>query len=103
MQLPLLQSLDTSLLAAAQFIFALSNETSTQTWSVQSQSLESFPQGPFTVNDTALGRFRFSVDSSWIAHSFAAVFLVLCYTRGAIDGNTPWSRLRSAFNLLIHP
>lgn len=88
MQLSLLQSLDTSLLAAAQTIFSLSNETNTQTWPSQSHSLPAFPLCPFTVDMVALGKFRFSVDSSWITHSFAAVFLVLCYTRGAIDGKT---------------
>ncbi|TVY89300.1 hypothetical protein LAWI1_G001076, partial [Lachnellula willkommii] len=85
MQLSLLQALDASLLAAAQTIFALSNETNTQTWTRQSYSLTTFPLCPFTLDETALGRFRFSVDSSWITHSFAAVFLVLCYARGAID------------------
>ncbi|TVY35694.1 putative transcriptional regulatory protein [Lachnellula subtilissima] len=77
MQLSLLQALDASLLAAAQTIFALSNETNTQSWTRQSYSLTSFPVCPFTIDETALGRFRFSVDSSWITHSFAAVFLVL--------------------------
>ncbi|TVY41295.1 hypothetical protein LOCC1_G004267, partial [Lachnellula occidentalis] len=85
MQLSLLQALDSSLLAAAQTIFALANETNTQSWTRQSDSLASFPLCPFTIDETALDRFRFSVDSSWITHSFAAVFLVLCYARGAID------------------
>ncbi|TVY84479.1 hypothetical protein LSUE1_G000773 [Lachnellula suecica] len=85
MDLCLLQSLDISLLAAGQTIFALANETSTLTWPAQSQSLPAFPDEIFTIDMAALGRFRFAVDSSWITHSFAAVFLVLCYTRGVID------------------
>ncbi|KUJ19134.1 uncharacterized protein LY89DRAFT_683068 [Mollisia scopiformis] len=85
MQLSLLQALDNSLTAAAQTIFALANETNWQLWPAQCQSLSSFPSRPFTINEAAIGRFRFAVDSAWITHSFAAVFLVLCYTRGAID------------------
>jgi hypothetical protein len=38
-----------------------------------------------TISPIAISRFRFAVDSAWITHTFAAVFLVLCYTRGAID------------------
>lgn len=85
MQLSLLQALDNSLTAAAQTILALANETNWQSWTSQSQILSSFPSGPFTIDEAAIGRFRFAVDSAWITHSFAAVFLVLCYTRGAID------------------
>ncbi|CZR61477.1 uncharacterized protein PAC_11373 [Phialocephala subalpina] len=85
MQLSLLQALDNSLTAAAQTIFALAKETNWQLWHSQCQSLTSFPSGPFTIDEEAIGRFRFAVDSAWITHSFAAVFLVLCYTRGAID------------------
>jgi hypothetical protein len=85
MQLPLLQALDNSLTAAAQTIFALAKETNWQLWPTHCHSLTSLPTGPFTIDEVAIGRFRFAVDSAWITHSFAAVFLVLCYTRGAID------------------
>lgn len=84
LQLPMLQALDISLLSAAQIIFALSDQKG-RTWTIQPQSLASFPRGEFAVDGDGLARFRYAVDSSWIAHSFAAVFLVLCYLRGVID------------------
>lgn len=84
LQLPMLQALDISLLSAAQIIFALSDQKH-RTWTIQPQSLASFPSGELAVDEGGLAGFRFAVDSSWIAHSFAAVFLVLCYLRGVID------------------
>ena len=35
---------------------------------------------------TCSSSFMFAVDSYWITHAFAAVFLVLVYDRGCIDG-----------------
>ncbi|WVQ64057.1 uncharacterized protein L199_002216 [Kwoniella botswanensis] len=41
----------------------------------------------YTMNFTALSSFMFAVDSYWITHAYAAVFLVLVYDRGCIDAN----------------
>lgn len=84
-QLPLLQALDISILSASQTICSLSAEATLAGWQKQSQQIATFPSLPFQIAQPALDRFRFAVDSSWITHSFAAVFLVLCYVRGAID------------------
>ncbi|KAI0470545.1 hypothetical protein GGR56DRAFT_668055 [Xylariaceae sp. FL0804] len=80
-----LQALDISLLAAAQTLYALSEQSSWQTWPTRAAALSRFPDAALTPDPDALRRFSYSVDSSWITHSFAAVFLVFCYTRGLVD------------------
>ncbi|RAO72892.1 uncharacterized protein BHQ10_008904 [Talaromyces amestolkiae] len=79
-----IEALDVSLTAACQTILALSAQATWETWSTHS-SISSIPTGPFAIDRTAVERISFSVDSSWVSHSFAAVFLVLCFARGAID------------------
>ncbi|EED13760.1 C6 finger domain protein, putative [Talaromyces stipitatus ATCC 10500] len=79
-----LEALDVSLTAACQTILALSGQSTWATWSTHS-SIPFIPSAPLTVNRIAVERISFSVDSSWVSHSFAAVFLVLCFARGAID------------------
>ncbi|EEA19474.1 conserved hypothetical protein [Talaromyces marneffei ATCC 18224] len=79
-----IEALDVSLTAACQTILALSEQVTWETWSTHS-SISSIPPGPLAANRTAVERISFSVDSSWVSHSFAAIFLVLCFARGAID------------------
>lgn len=79
-----IEALDVSLTAACQTILALSEQATWKTWSTHS-SISSIPAGPFAIDRSAVERISFSVDSSWVSHSFAVVFLVLCFARGAID------------------
>lgn len=79
-----IEALDVSLTAACQTILALSEQATWETWSTHS-SISSIPPGPLAINRTAVERISFSVDSAWVSHSFAAVFLVLCFARSAID------------------
>lgn len=79
-----IEALDVSLTAACQTILALSEQATWETWGTHS-SISSIPPGPLVINRAAIERISFSVDSSWVSHSFAAVFLVLCFARGAID------------------
>jgi len=58
----------------------------TNVWNIDSQISETFPEGPFDVDEDALKRLYYAVDSTWITHTFAVVFLVLCFIRGVIDG-----------------
>ncbi|PQE31226.1 C6 transcription factor protein [Rutstroemia sp. NJR-2017a WRK4] len=77
-------ALEISVTAASETIYALSEQSSWSTW--PPTSLSSLTRTAFTISEDVLFRFRFAVDSAWITHSFAAVFLVLCYARKAIDG-----------------
>lgn len=95
-QVWLLQSLETSLTAASQMLFSLSTHGPEYIWSLESQDIFSFPEGPFEVDAKALGRLSYAVESMWISHTFAFTFLVLCYIRGAIDGK------HSSFQVEIH-
>ncbi|PQE14239.1 C6 finger domain protein [Rutstroemia sp. NJR-2017a BVV2] len=77
------QALEISVAAASETIYAISEQSSWSTW--PPTSISSLTRTAFTISEDALFRFRFAVDSAWITHSFAAVFLVLCYARKAID------------------
>jgi hypothetical protein len=81
-----LQSLETSLTAASQMLMALSNSAPEKIWDLDSQNADSFPPGYYTENLAACKRLSYAVDSTWISHTFAAAFLVLCYVRKVIDG-----------------
>jgi len=84
-QLWRLQSLETSLTAASQMLMALSTSTPQAIWDLDSQNTDSFPSGSFTEDLVACKRLSYAVDSTWISHTFAAAFLVLCYVRKVID------------------
>jgi hypothetical protein len=85
-QLWRLQSLETSLTAASQMLMALSTSAPDKIWDLDSQDTDSFPSGPFTEDLAACRRLSYAVDSTWISHTFAAAFLVLCYVRKVADG-----------------
>jgi hypothetical protein len=87
-QLWRLQSLETSLTAASQMLIALSTSTPETVSNFDSQDSDSFPSGPFSVDLEACRRLSHAVDSTWISHTFAAAFLVLCYVRKVVDGKT---------------
>ena len=56
-------------------------------WDLESQDPSSFGQiDRLAVDPAVISRLVFSVDYVWISHTFAATFLVICYLRGAIDG-----------------
>jgi hypothetical protein len=86
LQISLLQSFEISLTAAAQILLSLSANGSKYVWILDSQNRASFPNGAFQVDIDAVRRLHYAVDSTWISHTFAVTFLVLCYIRGAIDG-----------------
>jgi len=48
-----------------------------------------YKRGHFYADASAIKRLYYAVDSTWISQTFAVTFLVLCYVRGTIDGNTP--------------
>lgn len=84
--LAFVQALDNSLTAASQILLSLSAAGSRYVWTVESQTAATFPPGEWQVDPDAIARFRFAVDSSWVTHTYATIFLVLCYTRKVIDG-----------------
>jgi hypothetical protein len=81
-----LEALQVSLHTAALTVFALSEQSKYQPWETY-VSIDSLPQGRYTMDMEAIGRIKYSVDSTWISYSFAAMFLVLCYKGGLIDEN----------------
>ncbi|OJJ46430.1 hypothetical protein ASPZODRAFT_1961849 [Penicilliopsis zonata CBS 506.65] len=83
---PLLRCLETSLTAAAQMLVSLSTDGA-HVWRLASQDPASFPSHAFQVDRAAVQQLCYAVDSTWISHTFAVTFLVLCYTRGVIDDN----------------
>ena len=85
-QLWRLQSLETSLTAASQMLIALSTSAAEKVWDLDSQNTASFPSGAFTADLAACKRLSYAVDSTWISHTFASAFLVLCYVRKVVDG-----------------
>ncbi|KZF19673.1 hypothetical protein L228DRAFT_285614 [Xylona heveae TC161] len=85
LQVWLLQSLGTCLTAASQMLLSLSSYGAEYIWKLDSQNMSTFPDGPFEIDSAAVKRLYYAVDSTWISHTFAVTFLVLCYVRGAID------------------
>ncbi|PWY84780.1 hypothetical protein BO70DRAFT_312962, partial [Aspergillus heteromorphus CBS 117.55] len=77
----LLPSLEISLTAAAQMLLSLSDSGAHSVWRLDSQDRLSFPEDAFHVDAEAVQRLQYAVDSTWISHTFAVTFLVLCYTR----------------------
>lgn len=75
-------ALEISIEAAAQMLFHFSTEV---TMLPPDRSFRMIPV-PFTVNEQMLASFQFAIDSYWITHAFAIVFLALAYTRAIIDG-----------------
>ncbi|KAJ5634707.1 hypothetical protein N7528_002549 [Penicillium herquei] len=84
---PLLQMLKTSLTSAAQMILSLSIHGARYVWSLDSQDMSTFPDGPYHSDSDSISRLHYTVDSTWISHTFAVTFLVLCYLRGIVDDN----------------
>ncbi|KAJ5296224.1 uncharacterized protein N7443_007117 [Penicillium atrosanguineum] len=76
-----------SLTAAAQMILSFSRFGSDFVWELDSQTPLSFPDGPFHVDAGSIGQLYYAVDSTWISHTFAVTFLVICYMRGIINEN----------------
>ncbi|KGO60814.1 hypothetical protein PEX2_100790 [Penicillium expansum] len=81
------QALSVSLTAAAQIILAQSSFRADIVFSLDSQELSSFPDGAYNVDRASVSRLYYAVDSTWISHTFAIIFLCLCYLRGIIDEN----------------
>lgn len=44
------------------------------------------PEGGFQMDWIARESLHHAVDSTWISHTFAVTFLVLCYVRNIVDG-----------------
>ncbi|KKY23692.1 putative c6 finger domain [Phaeomoniella chlamydospora] len=80
-----LEALETSLTAAAGTIFCVSTSAIDLIWSLDSQNVSTFPDGPFVVDHATLKRLSYTVDSTWVSHTFAVTFLVFCYIKGVID------------------
>lgn len=70
---------------------------------MQANSLDNFTDIDFTPNHSAIIRLSYSVDSSWITHSYAAVFLAFCYTRGAVDDDLKILALSGANRATTYP
>ncbi|KAJ0316414.1 hypothetical protein COL5a_011613 [Colletotrichum fioriniae] len=79
-----LQALEVSLHTAALTIFALSEQSTHQTWG-NYKTVDALPKGSYTPDTEAINRIKYSVDSTWISYSFATMFLVLCYKNGIVD------------------
>ena len=87
----MLQSLEISLTAASQMLISLSSSGADYVWSLESQNIATFPEGPFSADNAALQRLYYAVDSTWISHTFAVTFLVLCYVKGVVSGKPSFS------------
>ena len=79
--LPVLQSLEVCINAALHILTSLSEEGS---WLLQSQEPQK-PQSHLRMDGDAVQRLAYAVDSTWISHTFAVAFLILCYIRGIIN------------------
>lgn len=99
LRISLLQSLEISLTAAAQTLLSLSSDGEKNVWKLESQNQSSFPTGPYQVDIVAVRRLYYAVDPIWISHTFAVIFLVLCYIRGAVDGKCLFEYIRSLLKL----
>jgi hypothetical protein len=86
LRVSLLQSLEISLTAASHMLVSLSCHGESSVWGLESQDISSFPNGPFRADASAVRRLYYAVDSIWVSHTFAVIFLVLCYIRGIVDG-----------------
>ncbi|KAL3439916.1 hypothetical protein BJX65DRAFT_300813 [Aspergillus insuetus] len=82
----LVDSIEASLIAAAQILISLSTMGEHYIAQLRSSDASSFPVGSFEADLEAVRRLRYAVDSTWISHTFAVTYLVLCYTRGTVDG-----------------
>ncbi|CAI7594943.1 unnamed protein product [Penicillium palitans] len=79
------QALSVSLTAAAQIILAQSTLKADIVFTLDSQDLSSLPDESYNVDRSSVSRLYYTVDSTWISHTFAIIFLCLCYIRGIID------------------
>ncbi|PWY83882.1 hypothetical protein BO94DRAFT_625431 [Aspergillus sclerotioniger CBS 115572] len=79
--------LATSLTAAGQILLSLSSNAADYIWRLDLPDCASLPEGELEVDPAAVQRLRYAVDSTWISHTFAVTFLVLCYIRSVIDGD----------------
>nr|XP_031861608.1 uncharacterized protein CI109_002838 [Kwoniella shandongensis]KAA5528680.1 hypothetical protein CI109_002838 [Kwoniella shandongensis] len=106
--LSLLQSLEISLTAASQILFALSKKASTYIWTLNSQDRSSFPrtvqceretitEEGCGVDEDAVERLSYAVDYTWISLTFSVTFLVLCYVRGMIGDDLGISILSTPY------
>ncbi len=86
MQVWVLGALEVSLTAASQILFSLSAGAASTVWHLSSQDPSTYPHGPFTIDYQTRCSLYHAVDSIWISHAFALVFIVLCYVRGRING-----------------
>jgi hypothetical protein len=77
-------------------LISLSSYGADHVWSLESQNAATFPGGSFPADAAALKRLYYAVDSTWISHTFAVTFLVLCYVKGIVDGK--FSSIGQAFN-----
>lgn len=82
----LLEPLDVSLTAAAHIILEITSCGEKYVHQVKSQDPSSLPSGVLCADEDACEHFQFAVDSTWISHTFAVFFLLLCFVRGVIDG-----------------
>lgn len=96
-----LQCLETSLTAASQILISLSSHGRDYVWNLDSQNTSTFPVGPITADAEGSKRLFYAVDSTWISHTFAVTFVVLCYVRGVIDGKYALSLILLESTMLI--
>ncbi|KAJ6155520.1 hypothetical protein N7470_006086 [Penicillium chermesinum] len=97
----LFQPLNVSLSAAAQILISLSTFGSEYVWQVDSEISSTFPAGTLHADPFAIEKLYYGVDSTWISHTFAVTFLVICYIRGIIDDHPPQSLLTRLLNLAV--
>ncbi|KAK8853365.1 hypothetical protein IAR55_004069 [Kwoniella newhampshirensis] len=104
-----LQSLEVSLTAASQILFAHCKQASAYIWSLDSQNPSSFPPTDpigsastrdegFAVDEEAVERLSYAVDYTWISLTFAVTFLILCYVRGTVDDDLGISILSTTYS-----
>ncbi|KAH8895328.1 hypothetical protein GQ53DRAFT_49766 [Thozetella sp. PMI_491] len=80
-----LEFLETSLTAASQMLISLSVGADRVVWGLTARDPSSYPAGPFKVDPAARFSLHHAIDTTWISHTFALTFLVLCYIRNTID------------------
>ncbi|PWN18411.1 hypothetical protein BCV69DRAFT_72240 [Microstroma glucosiphilum] len=87
LQYSFVEPLDQSLTAAARILVAYTVSAEQYLPGLKHHIPTSFPEEEkdWKIDDEAVRKLCFAVDSYWVTMTFAVVFLALCYIRGRID------------------
>lgn len=81
-----LDPLTISLTAASQILLSISTLSFKSIVNLDCRDSSTVPKHALVIDPEARKSLHHAVDSTWISHTFAITFLVLCYLRNIIDG-----------------